>query len=58
MWTMTSRIKPKPITDVKIHPNSKPVVLTVYKNNDKRNFEVHNPFKFADFGITELDELC
>ncbi|GJW33332.1 retrovirus-related pol polyprotein from transposon TNT 1-94 [Tanacetum coccineum] len=28
-----------------------------YMNNDKRNFDVHNPFKFADFGITELDEL-
>ncbi|GKC34567.1 hypothetical protein Tco_1046951 [Tanacetum coccineum] len=27
------------------------------QNNDKRNFDVHNPFKFADFGITKLDEL-
>ncbi|GJX88601.1 retrovirus-related pol polyprotein from transposon TNT 1-94 [Tanacetum coccineum] len=51
------RLKPEPITDVKIHPNSKPVVLTVYRNNDKRNFNIHNPFKFADFGVTELDEL-
>ncbi|GJR08044.1 hypothetical protein Tco_0790696 [Tanacetum coccineum] len=25
--------------------------------NDRRNFQVHNPFKFADFGVTELDEL-
>ncbi|GJT42452.1 hypothetical protein Tco_0951167 [Tanacetum coccineum] len=24
---------------------------------DRRNFQVHNPFKFADFGVTELDEL-
>ncbi|GJT87201.1 hypothetical protein Tco_1068918, partial [Tanacetum coccineum] len=57
MWTMTNRIKPEPITDVKIHPNTKPDVLSVYRNNDKRNFDVHKPFKFADFGITELDEL-
>ncbi|GJZ65597.1 hypothetical protein Tco_0622293 [Tanacetum coccineum] len=57
MWTMTNRIKPEPITDVKIHPNTKPVVVSVYRNNDKRNFDVHNPFKFTDFGITELDEL-
>ncbi|GJW06763.1 hypothetical protein Tco_1569186 [Tanacetum coccineum] len=28
-----------------------------YKNNDKRNFDVHNPFKFTDFGLAELDEL-
>ncbi|GJX14515.1 hypothetical protein Tco_0206273 [Tanacetum coccineum] len=28
-----------------------------YINNDKRNFKVHNPFKFGDFGITKLDEL-
>ncbi|GJV48232.1 hypothetical protein Tco_1438444 [Tanacetum coccineum] len=57
MWTMTNIIKPEPITDVKIHPNTKPVVLSVYRNNDKRNFDVHKPFKFTDFGITELDEL-
>ncbi|GKD73443.1 hypothetical protein Tco_1331725 [Tanacetum coccineum] len=23
----------------------------------KRNFDVHNPFKLADFGITELDKF-
>ncbi|GJT43596.1 hypothetical protein Tco_0952311 [Tanacetum coccineum] len=57
MWIMTNRIKPEPITDVKIHPNTKPVVVSVYMNNDKRNFDVHNPFKFTDFGTTELDEL-
>nr|GEV21535.1 hypothetical protein [Tanacetum cinerariifolium] len=32
-------------------------VLMVYRNNNKRNFKVHNSFKFGDFGITELDEL-
>ncbi|GJX88141.1 hypothetical protein Tco_0340155 [Tanacetum coccineum] len=41
MWTMTNRIKPEPITDVKIHPNTKPDVLFVYRNNDKRNLDVH-----------------
>nr|GEV48219.1 retrovirus-related Pol polyprotein from transposon 17.6 [Tanacetum cinerariifolium] len=57
MWTMTNKIKPKPITDVRIHLNTKPIVAFVFRNNDKRNFDVHNPFKFTDFGITELDEL-
>nr|GEW97379.1 retrovirus-related Pol polyprotein from transposon TNT 1-94 [Tanacetum cinerariifolium] len=56
MWTMTNRIKPEPITDVKIHPNTKPDVFFVYRNNDKRNFNVHNPYKFTNFGITELEE--
>ncbi|GJR83387.1 retrovirus-related pol polyprotein from transposon TNT 1-94 [Tanacetum coccineum] len=58
MWTMSNRLKPEPITNVKIHPNSKPAVPKVYRNNDKKNFDVHNPFKFGDFGITELDELA
>nr|GEY75229.1 hypothetical protein [Tanacetum cinerariifolium] len=57
IWTMPNRLKPEPIIDVKIYPNTKHVVLTMYKNNDKRNFEVHNPFKFGEFRITELDEL-
>ncbi|GKE27352.1 hypothetical protein Tco_1442736 [Tanacetum coccineum] len=57
MWTTTSRLKPEPITDVKIHANTKPVVLTVYRGTNRRNFKVHNPFKFGDFRITELDEL-
>ncbi|GKC65923.1 hypothetical protein Tco_1098521, partial [Tanacetum coccineum] len=57
MWTVSSRLKPKPITDIKIHPKTKPVVITVYKGNDCRNFEVHEPFLFGAFGISELDEL-
>ncbi|GJZ73181.1 hypothetical protein Tco_0637327, partial [Tanacetum coccineum] len=57
IWTIYNRLKPEPITDVKIHPNSKPALLTVFKNNDKRNFQVYSPFKFFDFGVTELDEL-
>ncbi|GJW28548.1 hypothetical protein Tco_0045423 [Tanacetum coccineum] len=27
------------------------------QGNDRRNFNVHSPFKFADFGVTESDEL-
>ncbi|GJX05096.1 hypothetical protein Tco_0191012 [Tanacetum coccineum] len=57
IWTIFNILKPEPITDVRIHPNSKPAVLTVFKNNDKRNFQVYSPFKFSDFRVTELDEL-
>nr|GEV48607.1 retrovirus-related Pol polyprotein from transposon TNT 1-94 [Tanacetum cinerariifolium] len=57
MWTTSCRIRPEPITDFKIHPNTKPAVLDVYKVNDKRNFQVHNPFKFIDFRLTEQDGL-
>ncbi|GJQ92898.1 hypothetical protein Tco_0004037 [Tanacetum coccineum] len=57
MWTTTNRLKPEPINDVKIHPNSKPAVITVCRGTDRRNFKVHNPFKFGDFKVTELDKL-
>ncbi|GJW31329.1 hypothetical protein Tco_0051361 [Tanacetum coccineum] len=57
MWTTSSRLKLEPITDVKIHPNSKPALLTIYRGNDRRNFDVHNPFEFADFGVTEYERL-
>ncbi|GKD44671.1 hypothetical protein Tco_1269316 [Tanacetum coccineum] len=57
MWTMTNKINPEPITDVRIHPNTKPILASVFRNNDKRNFDVHQPFRFSDFGITKLDEL-
>nr|GEV41700.1 hypothetical protein [Tanacetum cinerariifolium] len=39
MWTMSNRLKLEPIIDVKIHPNTRLALPTVYKNNDKRNFE-------------------
>ncbi|GKB52186.1 hypothetical protein Tco_0902939 [Tanacetum coccineum] len=58
MWTMTNRIKPERITDIRIHPNTKPIVAFVFRDNDKRNIDVHQSFKFSDFGITELDELA
>nr|GEU39223.1 hypothetical protein [Tanacetum cinerariifolium] len=57
MWTVNSRLKPKPITDIKIHQKAKPVVITVYRGTASRNFVVHKPFLFESFGISELDEL-
>ncbi|GJV31335.1 hypothetical protein Tco_1391735 [Tanacetum coccineum] len=57
MWTVSSRLKPEPITDIKIHLKTKPVVITVYKGIDGRNFEVYEPFLFGAFGISELDKL-
>ncbi|GJW89585.1 RNA-directed DNA polymerase, eukaryota [Tanacetum coccineum] len=56
-WTTSNRLKPETITDIYIHPNTKPVVITVYRDNAQRNFDVHNPFKFGDYGVTKLDEL-
>ena len=35
-WVMTSRYKPEPITDIYIHPNTKPAIVSVYRGNDKR----------------------
>ncbi|GKB87392.1 retrovirus-related pol polyprotein from transposon TNT 1-94 [Tanacetum coccineum] len=57
MWTVSNRLKPEPITDIKIHPKTKPVVITVYRGTDGRNFDVHKPFFFGAFGISKLDEL-
>jgi hypothetical protein len=56
-WVMKERLKPETITDIKIHRNTKPAMVTVFRGADKRVMDTHNPFKFADFGITELDEL-
>ncbi|GJU45601.1 hypothetical protein Tco_1202867 [Tanacetum coccineum] len=57
MWTVSGRLKPEPIIDIKIYPKTKPVVITVYRGTNGRNFEVHEPFLFGAFGISELDEL-
>ncbi|GJR20014.1 hypothetical protein Tco_0968541 [Tanacetum coccineum] len=57
MWTISSRLKPETITDIKIHPKTKPFVITVFRGTDGRNFDVHKPFAFGEFGIYELDEL-
>ncbi|GKB95052.1 hypothetical protein Tco_0981189, partial [Tanacetum coccineum] len=57
MWTINNRLKPETITDIKIHPKTKPLVITVYKGTNGRNFDFHKPFAFGAFGISELDEL-
>ncbi|GJY25343.1 hypothetical protein Tco_0400069 [Tanacetum coccineum] len=57
MWNVSSRLKPEPITNIKIYSKTKPVVITVYRGTNGRNFEVHEPFLFGAFGISELDEL-
>ncbi|GJV41948.1 retrovirus-related pol polyprotein from transposon TNT 1-94 [Tanacetum coccineum] len=56
-WTINNKLKPKTITDIKIYPKTKPFVITVYRGTDGRNFDVHKPFAFGAFGISELDEL-
>ncbi|GJW57579.1 hypothetical protein Tco_0104310 [Tanacetum coccineum] len=33
------------------------MVIRVYRGTDGRNFNVHRPFTFGAFGISELDEL-
>nr|GEV56961.1 hypothetical protein [Tanacetum cinerariifolium] len=55
--TVSSRLKPKPITDIKIHSKTKSVVITIYKGTDGRNFDVHKPFLFGALGIYKLDDL-
>ncbi|GJZ18213.1 hypothetical protein Tco_0554336 [Tanacetum coccineum] len=50
MWTISSRLKPETITDIKIHLKTKPVVITVFRGTDGRNFNVHKPFAF-ELGI-------
>nr|GEV46254.1 hypothetical protein [Tanacetum cinerariifolium] len=55
--TVSSRLKPEPITNLKIHPKTKPVVITVYRGTDGRNFDVLKPFLFGAFVMSNLDEL-
>ncbi|GJW32817.1 hypothetical protein Tco_0052849 [Tanacetum coccineum] len=57
MWIISSRLKPKPIIDIKIHLKTKLVVITVYRGTNDRSFDVHKPFLFGAFGISKLDEL-
>ncbi|GKC36982.1 retrovirus-related pol polyprotein from transposon TNT 1-94 [Tanacetum coccineum] len=58
VWTLNNnRFKPERITDIFIYPNTKPVSVTVYRNNDPRNFHVHREFKFSDFGLSKWDAI-
>ncbi|GKF23290.1 hypothetical protein Tco_0075612 [Tanacetum coccineum] len=44
-------------TGIKIHPKTKPVVIIVFRGANGRNFDVHKPFVFGEFDISELDAL-
>nr|GEY00053.1 hypothetical protein [Tanacetum cinerariifolium] len=57
MWTVRNRLKLEYIIDIKIHPKTKLVVITVYRGTDGRNFDVHKPFLFGAFGISKLYDL-
>ncbi|GJT91956.1 hypothetical protein Tco_1080801 [Tanacetum coccineum] len=57
MCTINNRLKPETINDIKIHPKTKPLVTTIYRGTNGRNFDVHRPFAFVAFGISELDKL-
>ncbi|GKE79979.1 hypothetical protein Tco_1549979 [Tanacetum coccineum] len=53
MWTVSSRLKPEPIIDIKIYLKTKPFVIIVYKDIDGRNFEIHEPFLFGAFDMKD-----
>ncbi|GJT21910.1 hypothetical protein Tco_0891847 [Tanacetum coccineum] len=57
VWNTNNKPKPERITNIFIHPNTKLVAITVYRNNDPGNFDVQRNFKFGDFSISEWDEL-
>ncbi|GKB71269.1 hypothetical protein Tco_0932681 [Tanacetum coccineum] len=51
------RLKLETIIDIHFYPNIKLVIVTVFRGNNQRNFDVFNPFKFGDFKVIKLDEL-
>ncbi|GJX64434.1 hypothetical protein Tco_0298777 [Tanacetum coccineum] len=54
VWTTTNRLKPEKITDTYIYPNIKPVAITVYKNNDQRNFELEPEVRIAGLECNKI----
>nr|GFB08861.1 hypothetical protein [Tanacetum cinerariifolium] len=56
MLTMSSILKPKTITHIKIYPKTKLVVITVFRGNDGRNFDVHKEGEIPS-GIINLQQL-
>ncbi|GKD17685.1 hypothetical protein Tco_1206843 [Tanacetum coccineum] len=44
MWTATNRLKPEPITNVKIHPNTKPTVPSFRKRRTRLSRPKNVPF--------------
>ncbi|GJV88433.1 hypothetical protein Tco_1532371 [Tanacetum coccineum] len=57
MWTINSKLKPDTITNIKIHPKAKLVVITVFRGTDGRNFDVHKPFAFGAFVEDPEDKI-
>nr|GEW30226.1 putative reverse transcriptase domain-containing protein [Tanacetum cinerariifolium] len=57
MWRISIRLRPEPTTNINIHPKTKPMLITVYRGTDGRIFDVHKPFLFQAFSISESDEL-
>ncbi|GJY68729.1 hypothetical protein Tco_0471711 [Tanacetum coccineum] len=57
MWTITKGRQEGEITDLLIHPKTKPVVVTMFINYDIKNFEYHKEFKFDDFDPREWDQM-
>ncbi|GJW31293.1 hypothetical protein Tco_0051325 [Tanacetum coccineum] len=57
VWNTQNKLKPEKIIDILIHPNIRPIIITIYMINDRRNFDVYKNFKFGDFGVSEWDEL-
>ncbi|GKC17021.1 hypothetical protein Tco_1013803 [Tanacetum coccineum] len=57
MWTITKGRQEGEITDLLIHPKTKPVAVTMFINYDIRNFEYHKEFKFDDFDPREWDQM-
>nr|GEW95412.1 hypothetical protein [Tanacetum cinerariifolium] len=55
MWTIIMKLKT--ISGIKIHLKTKADVITVFRGTYGRNFDIHKPFSFGEFGISELDEL-
>ncbi|GJU41877.1 hypothetical protein Tco_1194834 [Tanacetum coccineum] len=56
VWTITSRKKPEKINEIYIHLRTRPITITIYRNNNPRNFKVLKNFKFGDFSLSEWDE--
>nr|GEY46106.1 hypothetical protein [Tanacetum cinerariifolium] len=50
MWTISSRLKPGTIIDIKFHPKTKPFVITVFKGVAGKNFDVYKPY-FCEFEL-------
>nr|GEU29400.1 hypothetical protein [Tanacetum cinerariifolium] len=57
VWIMNNRRKRGKITNIHIYPRSNPISVKIYRNNNKRDFEVYKVFRFGDLNLSEWDEL-